>query len=146
MRLPHPLNPDKAGARTRVWTAYFAGLAAFFTLALLVQRGTHTALSTADQVTHTQEVLLATEELLSQLRTAESSQRGCLLSQDAPYLDNYRKARGEAERHLRDLRALTADNPLQQEPVRESEILFEARWRMMDQTVVLAQEGRPRDV
>jgi signal transduction histidine kinase len=73
-----------------------------------------TAHERALSVAHTQKVLHGIQELLGLLTDAETAQRGFLLTGREDYLEPYERARRLYPPALRDLRALTADNPRQQ--------------------------------
>ncbi|MCC5622072.1 CHASE3 domain-containing protein, partial [Nostoc sp. CHAB 5715] len=65
----------------------------------------------AQWVTHTREVLEKTKEVMSQIKDAETGQRGYLLTGKERYLEPYRTATSEITQKLKALRQLTADNP-----------------------------------
>jgi PAS domain S-box-containing protein len=62
-------------------------------------------------VTHTNQVLLALEDLGSTLSAAENGQRGYLLTGKPDYLEPYFAARDGLPSRLADIRRLTRDNP-----------------------------------
>ena len=69
-------------------------------------------------VAHTHEVIGAIENLMSTLKDAETGQRGFLLVREASYLEPYRAAMSTISTSESSLRALVADNPVQQDRVR----------------------------
>ncbi len=68
-------------------------------------------------VEHTNQVIILLETTLSDLRDAETGQRGFLLTGEAPYLEPYRAGTQRFNRHITPLRRLTADNASQQRRV-----------------------------
>jgi PAS domain S-box-containing protein len=68
-------------------------------------------------VTHTHEVITSLEKLVASVTDAESGQRGFLISGDESYLVPYERARQAQGSQLRQLRDLTADNPVQQQRI-----------------------------
>ncbi len=64
-------------------------------------------------VEHTNEVLRNLNAAERQLLTAESSERGVLLTGDPSYLNSYSRARDDLPKTLATLRQLLADNPAQ---------------------------------
>src|SRR5262245_57884526 len=68
---------------------------------------------TADWVQHTQRVQNLIEHLLRLAVDAETGQRGFMLSGRDSQLERYVEARNEIPVSLEELRALTADNPVQ---------------------------------
>src|SRR5438045_3586650 len=67
-----------------------------------------------NQVSHTHEVLAKLEATLSSLKDAEAGQRGYLLTGDETYLEPYRATLAEINDQVSNLKALTADNLIQQ--------------------------------
>src|ERR1700689_1929110 len=65
-------------------------------------------------VEHSHQVRIDFSEILSELKDAETGQRGYLLTGDDSYLEPHTKAVAEMQTTLTDLRKLTADNPDQQ--------------------------------
>src|SRR4051812_33643823 len=65
-------------------------------------------------VTHTQDVLVNLETLLSLMKDAETGQRGYIITGEEPYLDPYTNAVENIEPMVKSLRSLTADNLEQQ--------------------------------
>jgi len=80
-----------------------------------------------ERVFHTQEVIEQILNLSFNLTTAESRQRGYLITGDKLYLDNYHQSLQQVEQHLQDLKALTIDNPAQQSRLQRLQILKERR-------------------
>ncbi|HEX5269251.1 MAG TPA: CHASE3 domain-containing protein, partial [Gemmataceae bacterium] len=72
-------------------------------------------------VAHTHEVLTTLEQVLSLLKDAETGQRGFLLTGEASYLQPYEDARQSIETSLARLQELTADNPAQQQRLKDLE-------------------------
>jgi len=67
------------------------------------------------QVDHTVTVMSEAAEALSALKDAETGQRGFIITGDSVYLTPYLEARESLAVHRARLRALTADNPAQQQ-------------------------------
>jgi len=63
----------------------------------------------SELVKHTLLVELSLERLLSNLKQAETSQRGYLLTDEVEFLDQYRDGVESAPRELANQRTLTAD-------------------------------------
>ncbi len=95
------------------------GLAlATLVLVPLVVLAVHTVCSfnaTSASVLHTQEVLYTLAETLSRLKDVESGARGYVITGDERFLAPEREGRIALDRLLPHLRALSADNPVQQE-------------------------------
>jgi PAS domain S-box-containing protein len=65
-------------------------------------------------VVHTYRIINATESLISEMRYAETGERGYILTGDELYLAPYEVAVDDVPRDLKTLKLLTADNPSQQ--------------------------------
>ncbi len=95
-----------------------------------------------DLVSHTREVLAVINQVLLSITTAESSQRGLLLTSEHPYLDSYVSASERIPAEISQLRRLTADNPVQRQNIRQLSPLVAARLREMDQLVAQWKAGQ----
>jgi PAS domain S-box-containing protein len=94
------------------------------------------------RVDHTAEVIGRAEGLLLALKSAESGERGFIITADSSYLTPYRAARDSAQAHARALRVLTADNPAQQRRLDELDTLVAAQLGHLDQTIeLLSRDG-----
>src|SRR5213593_2147012 len=99
-----------------------AKIAAGFALALIVlvilgtisYQSIKKLLDAAEWQRHTQLVLLDIREFLSQMKDAETGQRGYLITGQDRYLEPYRLGVSSVNQTLKDLRGLTKDNPRQQ--------------------------------
>jgi len=70
-------------------------------------------LTSQQWVNHTHEVILKLENTFSSIKDAETGQRGFLLTGNPDYLTPYNGAHDKTMNLIRDLRQLTADNPVQ---------------------------------
>jgi len=69
-------------------------------------------------VEHTYEVMSRLEELFSMMTDAQNGHRGYALTGDERFIDPYLQAVKTAPAELRELQALTADNPAQQRRIK----------------------------
>src|SRR3954453_15132333 len=92
------------------------GLAAFTLLliALISYRNANSLIETEHWVGHTHQVRAEIADLLSQLKDAETGQRGYIITGEESYLDSYKSGVTGSKTTLADLRNLTSDNPNQQ--------------------------------
>src|SRR5450432_2435290 len=117
---PSTKAPVRAGRRSRAIlpnTAFAAFLVAAITIlaiAGLSYRSLQVRTATAMSVHHTNAVQLQLNLLLSELKDAETGQRGFLLTGLESCLEPYNLARTALLAELATLRRLTADNPDQQ--------------------------------
>ena len=92
------------------------GLAAV-TLLLVAGISYHNAnilIDTEHWLTHTHQVRTELADLLSELKDAETGQRGYLLTGEDSYLEPYKGALATLKTTMDDVKKLTADNPDQQ--------------------------------
>lgn len=74
----------------------------------------HNLLTSAEWVSHSNEVARKVESVLSVLKDAETGQRGFLLTGDERFLEPYRGAFELTHARIKEVRELTVDNPEQQ--------------------------------
>jgi len=73
-----------------------------------------TLLGSSDLVSHTYKVIAELDQVTRPIRDAESAQRGFIISNDPAYLDPFHGAFELSLSSLEDVKALTADNPVEQ--------------------------------
>jgi PAS domain S-box-containing protein len=107
-------------------------------------------------VDHTREVISANQQLLSDVRDAQSAERGYIITGDEGYLETYRSASANIPRTAEKLLQLIADNPEQQKRIKSLQGLIDERMAVLDgavrqrresgfdaaRAVVLAGQGR----
>jgi len=93
----------------------------------LTYRNTANLIDTEDWVTHTYEVRARLADLTVALTTAESSERGFLLTGAESYLDSYRAILPGVKAAFDDARRLTSDNPRQQDRFNQLQPLIDQR-------------------
>lgn len=81
--------------------------------AVVSYRATQNLIENERFVTHTYQVMLQLEETLSAVASAETGQRGFIITGDESYLQPYNEADATISDHLRTLRQLVSDNPSQ---------------------------------
>ena len=143
-----------AGAGVSLWSRRLSGTRHVLRLALLLASSVvliivaallwldfENARASEAWVEHTYEALNASEQWLTMIQDAESSQRGYLLTGDEQYLAPYRGLQS-AERAARDhLRALTEDNPRQRKRMAELDRLAGARLDRLSLGISVRREG-----
>jgi methyl-accepting chemotaxis protein len=103
--------------------------------------GINKLLRTSNWVTHSHEVLEHIGDVLSELKDAETGQRGYLLTGDEAFLAPYRTGSGDVLIQTNALRTLTADNPNQQKRVDSMELLVTAKLAELKETIDLRAKG-----
>jgi len=123
----------------------FAGFLAAIVAVVLIAAFSYSAqqanTDAAGQVTHTLEVQARLAGVLSQVKDAETGQRGYLLTGQESYLDPYRNARSGLDGELEALARLTADNPTQQRTVGQLGELSRLKLLELDETIALRRAG-----
>ncbi|MDH2918993.1 MAG: CHASE3 domain-containing protein [Sideroxydans sp.] len=93
---------------------------------------------------HTYAVLSGAQTLLSQLRDAETSQRGYLLTGDADFLQPYLRVRDHIAPNLQDLQRITLIQPAQQHLARLIPLVH-AKLAEMSEVISLRNTQHPTD-
>ena len=132
------LSKSKIG--TKIGASFALGLAIFATVGLISYRGTTNVIEAARWETHTYQVLAELEELISQIKDAETGQRGYVITGDKRYLEPYNAAIKILEQDLNNIRSLTADNHNQQRRVDALEPLVANRLALIQETINLRDE------
>ncbi len=92
---------------------------------------------TSERVFDTQRVIAKVEELSSNVKDAETGQRGYLITGDESYLVPYHSAQTAVQNTITQLRERTANNPVQREHLRELEPLIKHKLTELQYTVDL---------
>lgn len=98
-------------------------------------------IAASDQRKHTYDVLAQLNEVLSSLQDVEMSRRGYLLTGDESYLEPYGSALPKIDRHLQEVKRLTADNPRQQQRLDVLSGLVSERVALTKETIELRRGG-----
>lgn len=102
---------------------------------------TFALLDTSYSVTHTHKVLEQIANFLSNMKDAETGQRGYLLTGDPAYLEPHTAAIDTAPKLLNELRNLTADNQNQQRRIDQIETLATTKFVELKRTIDLRKNG-----
>lgn len=93
------------------------------------------------QVNHTNTVLIEAENLISYMKDAETGHRGFLASGgEEIFLDPYKSSRQKVLETYANLRSLTADNPQQQEELKQALSLINEKYAQMEVTIKLLRK------
>jgi PAS domain S-box-containing protein len=91
----------------------------------------------AQLVTHTTEVLIALEEVVSTTKDAETGQRGYIITGETSYLAPYHAAQAELPKKVARAKLLTVDNPRHQERFATLEKHIADKMQELERTVEL---------
>jgi len=111
----------------RIAGGFGVACAVLLLMAGVTYRNTSNLIETEDWVTHTYEVKARLAGLTAALTTAESGERGFLITGADSYLDGYRTALTGVKTAFEDVRKLTLDNPRQQDRLNQLQPLIEQR-------------------
>jgi PAS domain S-box-containing protein len=126
-----------------VQLAFGAAFAILLVVGGLSYRSVAVTSENSQWVQHTHEVLENLAELQFAMETITSSVRGFLLVKDESYLDRYRIARSDLERRTAAVRALTADNAVQQRLIIDLERLGTRRLDLAERNIDLVRSHQP---
>lgn len=98
------------------------------------------------KVSHAYEVSLQLEKLMSQLKDAESGNRGFIITKDSSFLEPYTFARIRLEASCNVLDHLTKSNTIQNENVQQLSKLIDRRLNFMEKSMTYFDEKRTYDL
>lgn len=137
-----PRSADDAAMAHRRFALFVGPLLAtliFAAIAIGVFVGADRFIRDAQWVTHSNAVIARVDEIDAQLRDAESSQRGYLLTGRLQSLVDYQRGLDTLPPLLADLQRMTADNQTQARRARELERLIAERRKQMAHTLHVNQ-------
>ncbi|NEU76287.1 GAF domain-containing protein [Hassallia byssoidea VB512170] len=133
------------GKQTHKHNKFFKSIAGAFGLAsaILIVIGvvsyqqTKFFIETNNQIRKSEEKITKLSELLSQIKDAETGQRGYILTGDSAYLQPYKAALAKID--IAELNNLTADNSIQQSQIDTLKPLIAAKLNELKKTIDLRQ-------
>jgi signal transduction histidine kinase len=96
--------------------------------------------NTSDELVHTGEVLEKLETVSSNLKDAETGQRGYIVTGQERYLKPYITALAKVKPEIQELKRLTVDSPNQQRRLNTLEPLTQEKFAELDQTINLRRD------
>nr|WP_294935312.1 CHASE3 domain-containing protein [uncultured Flavobacterium sp.] len=96
----------------------------------------------SQKVSHAYEISLQLEKLMSQLKDAETGNRGFIITRDSAFLEPYTFARIRLEASCNILDHLTKGNNIQNENVETLHKLIDRRLDFMEKSMVLTKQNR----
>ena len=106
---------------------------------------TYALIDTSYSVTHTHKVMEQIATYVSNMKDAETGQRGYLLTGDPAYLEPHTAAVEATPKLLNDLRSLTADSSSQQRRIDQLETLTASKYAELKRTIDLRKNGHTDD-
>jgi sigma-54 dependent transcriptional regulator, acetoin dehydrogenase operon transcriptional activator AcoR len=122
---------------TKVTVGFVLALGVMAVMDVVSYRSITAFVATVDELAHTHEVLDELDDVLAELKNAETGQRGYLLTGEDEYLEPYYRAIRNLDDEFTRLERLTASDAAQQERVLTLERLIEAKFAELDQTILL---------
>ncbi|MEA5623398.1 response regulator [Nostoc sp. UHCC 0251] len=108
-------------------------------IGVISYQNTHTLINTSNQVQKTQEKINKLEELLSEMKDAETGQRGYILTGQESYLEPYQAVVTNIDPKIAKLKDLIADQPSQKKQFATLESLIAEKLVILKQTIYLRQ-------
>ena len=108
-------------------------------IGVISYQNTRILIDTKNQVQRTQEKINKLEELLSDMKDAETGQRGYILTGQESYLEPYQAVVGNIDQKIAELKDLIVDQPSQQKQFATLESLIAAKLAILKQTIYLRQ-------
>ncbi|MEG2314534.1 CHASE3 domain-containing protein, partial [Brevundimonas sp.] len=114
---------------------------ALFVLVLAIVDASRQSRESFQWVMHSSQIIQAMEETMAGLRSAESGQRGYVLTQNPGFAQSFDRRIEDARATYAELYELTKDNPLQSGRVREFGKLMDERIELMNTPLQMARQN-----
>ncbi|RCJ19955.1 ATPase [Nostoc sp. ATCC 43529] len=124
---------------TRIAQGFGLALTILVLIATLSYQSTEVLINTSKNLLNTQMTINALEELLSNIKDAETGQRGYILTGNDAYLEPYQIAVVKLAPEIQQLRKLIADDPQQLSQINTIEPLIVAKLNELKKTIDLRQ-------
>ncbi|MCC5656596.1 response regulator [Nostoc sp. XA010] len=108
-------------------------------IGVISYKNTQILINTNNQVQTTQEKINKLEELLSEMKDAETGQRGYILTGQESYLEPYQAVITNIDQKIAELKDLIADQPSQKKQFATLEYLIAAKLAILKKTIYLRQ-------
>jgi hypothetical protein len=108
-------------------------------IGVISYQNTRILIDTSNQVQETQEKINKLKELLSEMKDAETGQRGYILTGQENYLEPYQAVVTNIDQKIAELKNLIADQPSQKKQFTTLESLIAAKLVILKQTIYLRQ-------
>lgn len=128
--------------RWRIWLSFGMTFFLLLTIAVIGNSEAKRVRSSERWVTHAHTVIAKLDAVTSELKDAETGQRGFLLTTEEAYLRPYNSALGNVPARLAELSSLLAENPKQQQQLLEIHKLVADKLSELDETIQLHRAGR----
>lgn len=99
-------------------------------------------IDSSKMVSHTYDVMLEVDRVMSVVKDGVSSHRAYLLTHNEAFIDPYKASYSDARKHINKARSLTGDNNEQQDNLKEVQRLVEERYAQMRKVLSLDSINR----
>ncbi len=127
--------------KNKIWFAFVTIFLILFASSFAGYRAINNLVESASLVAHTHEVEVLVESVISQLKDAETGQRGYLLTNELIYLEPYEASTIIIYKVLNDLKILTNDNLRQQKRINYIARLVNEKLAELKETIELNKAG-----
>jgi PAS domain S-box-containing protein len=114
---PQAQSASTFALERKVQIGFAIGLLAVVLVGAMSFRSVSHMRDDVEWVDHTHQVISALREFRAAISVAETNHRALVFSGDQVFIGPYNAAMQDVDRHLRDVRALTSDNPAQQKHI-----------------------------
>ncbi|MES1981726.1 MAG: methyl-accepting chemotaxis protein [Pseudomonadota bacterium] len=126
---------------TKIATGYFLALAILAILGVASYQNTTKLVETAQWRVHTHQVLSGLKDIYISLESAETGQRGFIITGDEHYLEGHQKGIAELTGAIKNIRRLTLDNVNQQHRLDVLEPLVATRIALLNENTMRQKNG-----
>lgn len=130
----------KLNIGTKIGVAFGISFAIISTIGIIAYQSTVNLVENIRWQTHAYRVLGELKDLMSQLQSVESAQRGYILTGERRYLEPYYIAIPAINQNIKNLRSLTKDNTNQQLSINSLEPLISQRIDIIQDTIALREK------
>ncbi|HXL55763.1 MAG TPA: CHASE3 domain-containing protein, partial [Chitinophagaceae bacterium] len=135
-----PILHKKISFERKLITGFIAAIILLLVISTFSSYYNKEHLNTSNLVEHTNKVLNEAEQTLSITKDFESGSRGYVITGDSDYLEHFNVAKNTIISHIKKLKELTKDNPLQQSRIDSLSVLIDKRISFSQQSVQLRNE------
>ena len=125
----------------KIALGFSIGAAAVAALGIVSLRNLQMQAYTTQWEVHTYQVLNNIELVMSELKDAETGQRGFIITGKDEYLEPYLEAVRTEQQSLDTLTALTSDNPAQQRDLKQVKPLIDERFSVLREGIAARRKG-----
>ena len=131
----------KFSIRMKLMAGFSAALPMMVIMGAVSFNSTVDLVDASNKVDHSHEVIRRLELIVSRLKDAETGQRGFVITGEDQYLEPFNVGIAGVELELKNVRALTSDNPFQQRKLDIIEPLVQLRLKKLSETINLRRNA-----